>query len=68
VLALRRLLLFVLPGIAFGSCLGGVLLSLPTALVLVENGLDGHLSQSEFGSDIHQFSCFGGGLATKFAD
>jgi hypothetical protein len=44
VFALRHLLLIVILGVALGGHLNGVLLLLPIALVLVENGLDGLLS------------------------
>jgi hypothetical protein len=44
VLALWRFLLLVFLGVALGGRLGGILLSLPVALVLVEDGLDSLLS------------------------
>jgi hypothetical protein len=52
-LALWRFLLVVFLGVVLGGCLGGVLLPLPIALVLVEDGLDGLLSRSELGGDVH---------------
>jgi hypothetical protein len=67
-LALLRLLLVVLLGVALGGCLGSILLSLPVAFVLVKDGLDGLLSQSELDCNVHQLACLGGGLATQLAD
>jgi hypothetical protein len=64
VFALRCLLFFVFLGVTLGGRLGGVLLPLPIALVFVEDGLDDLLSQSKLSGDVHQFACFGGGLAT----
>jgi hypothetical protein len=66
-LALLRLLV-VLLGVALGGCLGSILLSLPVAFVLVKDGLDGLLSQSELDCNVHQLACLGGGLATQLAD
>ena len=43
-LALLHLLLLTLPGVALGGRLGGILLSLPVALVLMEDGLDSLLT------------------------
>jgi hypothetical protein len=43
VFALWRLLFFVFLGVALGGHVGDVLLPLPTALVFVEDGLDGLL-------------------------
>jgi hypothetical protein len=63
-LALLHLLLLTLPGVALGGRLGGILLSLPVALVLMEEGLDSLLTQSEFCGNVHQFVRLGWGLAT----
>jgi hypothetical protein len=38
---------------ALGGHLRGVLLPLPTALVLVEDGLDGFLPRIKLGGDVH---------------
>jgi hypothetical protein len=61
--ALLCLLLLALLGVALGVRLGGILLSLPIALILVEQGLDCFLIRSKFCSDVHQLICFGWGLA-----
>jgi hypothetical protein len=66
--AMLHLPFLALLGVALGGRLGGILLSLPIALVLVKDGLNGLLTQSELGGDIHQFICLDGCLATKFAD
>jgi hypothetical protein len=67
-LALLRLLLLVLLRVALGRYLEDVLLPLPNAIVLVEDGLDSLLSRSEVGGDVHQLVYLGGGLATQLAD
>jgi hypothetical protein len=67
-LALWCFLLVVFLGVLLGGYLGGILLPLPIGLVLVEDGLDGLLSRSELGGDVHQFTCLGGCLATQQAD
>lgn len=68
VLPLWRLILLILLGVALDGHLGGILLSLPIAFVLGENGLDGLLPLSELGGDIHQLACLCEGLATQLAD
>jgi hypothetical protein len=64
VLALLLLLFLALLGVALGGRFGGMLLS----LILVEDGLDGLLTWSELGGDIHQFVRLGGDLATQFVN
>jgi hypothetical protein len=55
-------------GLRWEGCLEGILLSLPVALVLMEDGLDDLLTRSELGGDIHQFVRLGNGLGIHFAD
>jgi hypothetical protein len=47
---------------------GGILLLLPAALNLVEEGVDCLLARSELRGDVHQLICFGRGVAAQLAD
>jgi hypothetical protein len=65
---LYLLLLLTLLRVALGGRLGGALLLLPIALVLVEEGFDLLLPRSELCGNVHQFVGLGQGLATQLAD
>jgi hypothetical protein len=62
--ALLCLLLLALLQVALGGHLRGTLLSLLVPLVLMEDGLDRLLSQTELRGDVHQLIDLGRGLVT----
>jgi hypothetical protein len=68
VLVLPWSALLLLLGVTGGRVLGGVVLPLPLALGIGEDGSNRLLSGGKVGGDVQELARIGGGLATQLMD